>query len=70
MNRCEDVLGKCLVHVGNGQIAELIAWADRLDAAHRTWVIESAVGLGYLLAQQLLAAGERVVDIGQQVGRS
>ena len=27
------------------------------------WAIESAGGLGYLLAQQLLAAGEPVVDV-------
>lgn len=63
VNRCEDVLGKRLVYAGNGQLAELIAWADRLDDVQRTWAIESAGGLGYLLAQQLLAAGERVVDI-------
>ena len=31
--------------------------------ASRIWAIESAGGLGYLLAQQLLAAGEHVVDI-------
>jgi transposase len=29
----------------------------------RIWAIESANGLGYLLAQQLLAAGERVLDV-------
>ena len=29
----------------------------------RTWAIESAGGLGYLLAQQLVAAGEHVVDV-------
>ena len=32
-------------------------------AASGLWAIESAGGLGYLLAQQLLAAGEQVVDI-------
>ena len=31
--------------------------------SHRIWAVESAGGLGYLLAQQLLAAGETVVDI-------
>ena len=30
----------------------------RLDGGDRVWAIESAGGLGYLLAQQLLAAGE------------
>ena len=63
VNRCEDVLSKRLVHAGSAQIAELIGWADGLDDKQRTWAIESAGGLGYLLAQQLLAAGERVVDI-------
>jgi transposase len=29
----------------------------------RTWAAENASGLGYLLAQQLVAAGERVVDV-------
>ena len=29
----------------------------------RTWAIESAQGMGYLLAQQLVAAGEHVLDV-------
>ncbi len=29
----------------------------------RTWAVENASGLGYLLSQQLVAAGERVVDV-------
>jgi NAD(P)-dependent dehydrogenase (short-subunit alcohol dehydrogenase family) len=63
VSRSEDVLGQRLVHAGRTQVAELVAWADSLDDVQRTWAIESAGGLGYLLAQQLLAAGERVVDI-------
>ena len=39
----------------------LLDWADRFD--ERRWAIESASGLGYLLAQQLVAAGEDVVDV-------
>ena len=31
--------------------------------AERTWAIEGAGGLGHLLAQQLIAAGERVLDV-------
>jgi hypothetical protein len=46
----------------SGQGRELVAWADEFDDATRTWAIESAGGLGYLLAQQLLAAGAHVVD--------
>ena len=37
------------------------AWAAPFE--RRTWAIESAGGLGYLLAQQLVARGERVVDV-------
>jgi transposase len=36
-------------------------WAARFPA--RRWAIESANGHGYLLAQQLVAAGEQVVDV-------
>jgi transposase len=59
----EVVLSEQLVYARPGQVAELVAWADQLDGPERTWAIESAGGLGDLLAQQLLAAGEDVVDI-------
>jgi transposase len=36
-------------------------WAEPFDK--RTWAIESAGGLGYLLAQQLVAQGENVLDV-------
>jgi hypothetical protein len=39
----------------------LLGWADRFP--QRCWAIESANGHGYLLAQQLIAAGEHVVDV-------
>jgi transposase len=58
----ETVLGEQLVHARVGQVGELVAWAGAFGES-RTWAIESAGGLGYLLAQQLLAAGEEVVDI-------
>jgi transposase len=29
----------------------------------RTWAVEGAGGVGHLLAQQLVAAGERVLDV-------
>ena len=44
------------------QTDRLLAWAEPLDA-DRVWAIESAAGLGRLLAQQLIAAGEHVVDV-------
>ena len=37
-------------------------WAERRSRSG-SWAVESAGGLGYLLAQQLLAAGEHVVDV-------
>lgn len=36
---------------------------DEWQPRSRTWAIESATGLGRLLAQQLVAAGESVVDV-------
>jgi transposase len=44
------------------QTQRLLAWAEPLGA-ERTWAVESAGGLGKLLAQQLVEAGERVVDV-------
>jgi transposase len=38
-----------------------LSWAKRFPK--RTWAVENATGLGYLLAQQLVAAGERVLDV-------
>ena len=38
-----------------------MAWAAGFE--ERIWAVESAGGLGYLLAQQLVAAGERVLDV-------
>ena len=38
-----------------------MAWAERLG--ERTWAVESAGGPGSLLSQQLVGAGERVLDV-------
>src|SRR6202044_2368478 len=43
------------------QVSKLLSWAEPF--AERTWAIESAGGLGYLLAQQLVDAGEVVLDV-------
>lgn len=59
----EAVLSELLVAADRRQVQNLVRWADRLDGADRIWAIESAGGLGYLLGQQLLAAGETVVDV-------
>jgi transposase len=59
----ETVIGERLVHARIDQVAVLVGWADELGERERVWAVESAGGLGYLLAQQLLAAGEQVVDV-------
>jgi transposase len=57
----EHLLGQLRVQAMTRQSEVLMDWARRWPS--RTWAIEGAHGLGYLLAQQLLAAGERVVDV-------
>jgi transposase len=58
---CEVELAKLKVRASKRQSAQLLAWAGEFE--DRAWAIESASGLGYLLAQQLLAAGETVLDV-------
>jgi transposase len=57
----EDELAKLKVRATRRQLDQLLEWAAPF--AKRTWAIESAGGLGYLLAQQLVAAGEEVLDV-------
>lgn len=57
----ENPLGELTVRADRLQIERLLKWA--IDFPDRLWAIESANGLGHLLAQQLLAAGEAVVDV-------
>jgi transposase len=57
----ETVLDEVRVRSCSTQTTRLRDWADRFEA--RTWAVESAQGLGYLLAQQLVAAGENVIDV-------
>ena len=61
----EAVLGELRIRAAAGQIDRLLAWAAPFS--DRTWAVEGAGGLGYLLAQQLVAAGERVVDVQPKV---
>ncbi|HEY9378931.1 MAG TPA: IS110 family transposase [Jiangellaceae bacterium] len=61
LDATEHELACLRVRAGRRQVEQLLAWATRFEA--RTWAIESANGLGYLLAQQLLAAGEVVLDV-------
>ena len=57
----ETVLDRLQVRSDAKQCERLLSWADRFD--ERSWAIESAAGLGHLLSQQLVAAGEHVVDV-------
>jgi transposase len=57
----EEPLGELRVRASAGQAEKLIGWAAAWP--ERTWAVEGAAGLGRLLAQQLTAAGERVLDV-------
>jgi transposase len=43
-----------------------VAWAPSWP--ERICAVQGAGGLGYLLAQQLVAAGERVLDVQPKLG--
>jgi transposase len=57
----EVELGRVRVRASAVQVERLLSWAQ--PWRDRVWAIEGASGLGRLLAQQLLGAGEHVVDI-------
>ena len=61
VDRDEVEVARVKVRADRHQLARLLAFAEPFTP--RTWAIESAGGLGYLLAQQLVAAGEPVVDV-------
>ena len=54
-------LGEVQVRANTSQLKRLLAWAAPFEK--RTWAVEGAGGCGYLLSQQLVAAGEDVVDV-------
>jgi transposase len=57
----EEPLGELRVRASAAQAEKLIGWAAAWP--ERTWAVEGAGGLGHLLAQHLVAAGERVLDV-------
>ena len=57
----EEPLGEIKIRASAAQAGKLIGWAAAWP--ERTWAVEGAGGLGRLLAQQLVAAGERVLDV-------
>jgi transposase len=61
ISAAEEPLGEIRVRASAGQARQLITWAAAWP--DRAWAVEGAAGLGHLLAQQLVAAGERVLDV-------
>jgi len=66
VSAAEEPLGELQVRACAAQAERLLAWAAAWS--QRTWAVEGAGGLGHLLAQQLLAAGERVLDVPPRLG--
>jgi transposase len=58
ISAAEEPLGELRVRACVAQAERLLAWAQTWP--ERTWAVEGAGGTGHLLAQQLVAAGERV----------
>src|SRR5256884_5198588 len=61
INAAEGPLGQVRVRASAVQAERLLAWAQAWP--DRSWAVEGAGGAGHLLAQQLLSAGERVLDV-------
>ena len=57
----EHVLDEFKLRASSTQGERLREWAGGFEK--RQWAVESANGLGYLVAQQLVAAGETVFDV-------
>jgi transposase len=57
----EEPLGELRVDACLSQAEQLLAWAAGWP--ERAWAVEGADGLGHLLAQQLVTAGEQVLDV-------
>jgi len=57
----EEPLGELRVRACPSQAGQLLAWAQ--EWPERAWAIKGAAGLGNLLSRQLVAAGERVLDV-------
>lgn len=57
----ERVLGEVLVRADRRQRERLLVWAAEFEP--RVWAVEGATGMGALLSQQLVGAGETVLDV-------
>jgi transposase len=60
-DRTEGELTRIKVRAGRGRVEQLLEWANGYTA--RTWAVEGAGGVGDLLSQQLVAAGDTVLDV-------
>jgi len=61
IDEAEDQISSVKVRATRRQVEQLVRWAEPFEK--RRWAIESAGGTGYLLAQQLVACGEEVLDV-------
>ncbi len=61
LDDCEEIVSQLRVTASPHQVDQLLGWAPA--RVQRLWAIENANGLGRLLAQQLVARGETVVDV-------
>jgi transposase len=61
ISAAEEPLGELRVRACVAQTERLLAWAKAWP--QRAWAVEGAGGTGHLLAQQLVSAGERVLDV-------
>jgi transposase len=66
ISAAEERLGELRIRASAAQAGRLLEWAAAWPV--RTWAVEGAGGMGHLLAQQLLAAGERVLDVQPKLG--
>jgi len=66
ISAAEEPLGELRVRACAAQAERLLAWAAAWPA--RIWAVEGAGGLGHLLDWQLVAAGERVLDVPPELG--
>jgi transposase len=67
----EEPLGELRVRACAAKAERLLAWAAAWPQRawpQRAWAVEGAGGTGHLLAQQLLSAGERVLDVPPRLG--
>jgi transposase len=57
----ERLVGELLVRADRRQRERLLCWAAEFEP--RLWAVEGATGTGALLSQQLVRAGETVLDV-------